>query len=269
MVEIIVAAIFMLVPMYLALQAMGKFADVQHGAQAAARYAAWERMAWSNGSDADFQVPNQKSDAEIRSEIAVRVFNDKHSVLKYKSTDKSQNRFTHGLDPLWADTAGKEYLIDYDKTVSSGIYEKPRKDFLGNTLNIVNTISIPGFTGSVVPKLPTQTLAYAEFQLNDVAQDSEVYKRLWSTRHGLPEDWAGFTTKGQAAILTNSWNANARDGVRDVVKQSVPTAQGFGDIVSTALQLLRLWEPTLPVENGNVVNFGKIGEDVVPDDRLR
>ena len=103
LVEFIVAALFLLVPLYLAVQAMGRFADVQHTAQAAARYAAWERTVWFNERASAFHqknVPNQKSEAQIRSEIAVRVFNDRNTALRYQSSDKTQTTFAKGMDPL-------------------------------------------------------------------------------------------------------------------------------------------------------------------------
>lgn len=62
--EFLVAAVLLLVPMFLAVAALGKFVDVQHVATMAARYGAWERTVWYDASGTDFNGingPNQKS----------------------------------------------------------------------------------------------------------------------------------------------------------------------------------------------------------------
>src|ERR1043166_2467292 len=86
MVEFIVGATFVLVPMYLAVQALGKFADVQHTVNSAARYAAWEKTVCFEDTASkfhDYNGPNQKSAAQIRNELMVRVVNDHRSKLQY------------------------------------------------------------------------------------------------------------------------------------------------------------------------------------------
>jgi len=285
LVEFIIGAMLFLVPLYLAVQALGKFADVRHMAQAAARYAAWERIVWHDTSgldatSADFyqknlgsgqQVP-QKSDAQIRSEIAVRLFNDRNSALAYNDSDKGATSpsLANGLDPLWEDSAGAPYLTNYDAaTTLTGTVSQPSKDLVGGALSGISdaarSLGVLKVTGSLVPPLPSQTLTQATFELRGVASASDVYKRLWNSSSGLP-DWAGFSTSAQAAVLANAWNANGSGGTLAMVKESVPTAQDAVKLLlQPVVQNINAWEPLV----GNRLDVGKIAVDVVPGDRLR
>lgn len=260
---------FFLVPLYLAIQAMGKFADVKYVADAGARYAAWERTVWFNETTSSFHQknqPNQKSDAAIRNEIAVRLLNDRSRPLKYKATDAGAGSYANGLDPMWEDTAGKPYLRNYAQVVGGSSYARPSRDILGSAISTVNAVSIPHVTGQLAPPVPSNTLASTEFRLTDVGADSEVYKRLWGKAKGLPNDWAGVTVNAQAGVLSNTWAANASSGTLNMVKESVPTANGLGTAVQTGVwALVGPWDPMVAPR----LSMGKIGVDVVPPDRLR
>ena len=269
MIEFIVGATFFLVPLYLAIQAMGKFADVKYTADAAARYAAWERTVWYEETSSAFYAnnrPNQKSDLAIKNEIALRLLNDRNGALQYKAQDKNGSAFVNGTDPLWKDTSGKAYLKEFSQLQGSGNYSKPAKDFLGSAISAVNLITIPSFTGQLAPPVPNNTLAGTAVKFSDVAKDSDVYKRLWNKKSGLPEDWDGIDVTGQAGILSNTWAANSNIGTKNMVKASVPTANGLGDAVELGAKvLLTPWDLLVMPR----LDMGKIGVDVVPPDRLK
>lgn len=269
MIEFVVAALFFLLPLYLAIQAIGKFADVRHTADAAARYAAWERTVWYNETTSVFHAknqPNQKSDAAIRNEIATRLMNDREGVLRYRAGDRSATSFSNGLDPLWQDTAGVSYLGQYGQASGSSDRSTPARDFLGNAISLINRVSIPSITGQLAPPVPTDNLIGARYALTGVARDSNVYQRLWSRRAGLPDDWTGLDIQTQAGILSNTWAANSSVGTTGMVSESVPTAKGLGDAVQLgAWALAGPWDPT----NASRLDMGKIGVDAVPADRLR
>lgn len=269
MVETVVIAVFVLVPLYLAVQAIAKLADVRSASQNAARYAVWERTVWQGSAAGGFaaaNAPNQKSDAQIRSEILVRLLNERASGFKYQHSDKTATTLAKGIDPLWQDTAAKDLIDDPAKirlSLSSGT---PSKDVLGKTLGLFSAISIPHVTGSMLPPLPSDNLAQAEFSFDEVGAKSEVYKRLWSKKQGLPEDWKGENMVARAAILSNSWAANARDGTHAMVKHTVPTAQGLGTVIETGAKLtMAAWDPLVAPR----LDMGRIAPDVVPPDRLK
>ena len=267
LIEFVVIALFVLVPMYLAVQALGKFADVRSVANNAARYAAWEKTVWHEETTSDFakiNAPNQKSTLSIHNEMLVRVFNDRAAGLKYANTDKTATTLAKGTDPLWKDTAGTALLSNPASIGLTAKYEKPSKDILGSAIGLINKIAVPSITGTLAPPVPTDTLAVVSFNLDKVGDKSEVYKRLWSKKAGMTADWVGLDYTASAAILSNTWAANAAGGTKGMVAKSVPTANGLGTAVTVATAAALLaWDPTeIPR-----LDMGRIAVDVVPADR--
>lgn len=269
MVEFIVIALFVLLPMYLAVQALGKFADVRSTAHSAARYAAWEKTVWHEDTSSVFHAknqPNQKSAAQIRNEAMVRVFNDRRSDFKYASTDKAATTFAKGTDPLWQDTAGQDLVDDPARFTLSASYETPAKDVLAGAIGLINKISVPSVTSTLAPPVPTQTLAVSRLQLLRVGEKSEVYKRLWAQKAGLPTDFIGEDVATQSAILSNTWAANGSSGTHGMVSASVPTASGLGTAVEGATKAVLLgWDASLFPR----LDLGRVAPDIVPADRLK
>ena len=269
LVEFTVIAIFVLVPMYLATQAIGKLGDVHAGAQNAARYATWERTVWYDDTASPYakkNSPNQKSAAAIRQEAIVRVFNERKSGFKYSDGDKSSEGLTNGTDPMWRDTAGRAMVDDPARITMTAVDQKPGKDILAAAIGLINKISVPSVTGTLAPPVPVQTLAVVDFKLDKVARDSEVYQRLWSKKSGLDADWTGLDYAAPGAILSNTWAANASGGTRDMVSASVPTANGLGKALSLATKAALLaWDPSEMPR----VDIGRVAVDVVPPDRLK
>ena len=261
MVEFLVGAMFVLIPLFLAIVALGKLSDVQSTATMAARYAAWERTVWyPGGGDFDsINAPNQKSADAIGKEIAVRLLNDR-SGLQIKDTDKNATTLENGTDPLWRDNEGKAYLDNYNQLASNLGNEAPATDVAGAVINTLKNVSVKGLVG-FVPPLPTDTLAVAQYTLNDIGKNSDAYRRLWPGDNG----WQGMSFNATGAILSNTWGANARGGTTDMVKRMVPTAQGLGAAVQTARAGLAPWDPDQPSR----IEVGKIAVDVLPDDRLQ
>ncbi len=72
--EFIVSALFVLVPMVIAVSMLGKYIDTRQKVEVAARYAAWERTVWKAGAPSTAPSIAQKSEAQIKREAQVRVF---------------------------------------------------------------------------------------------------------------------------------------------------------------------------------------------------
>lgn len=266
MVEFVVAAMFLLVPMFLAISAIGKFIDVQNTTDMAARYAAWERTIWYGTTTSDsnkFNVlngPNAKSDNEIRNEIAVRLINDRSSsATVIKNTDKTATSFANGLNPMWHDPSGTNYLTNYTQLAPTIKMEKPAKDIAGAVLGAIG--AVPG-VGAVVPPVPTDSLAVANVKLNAVAGTSGAYQRLWALTA-----WAGLDFESTGAVLSNTWSANSASGTRSMVAVSVPTASGgLLNVPLTAAQVaIGTWDTIAALE----IDIGRIAVDQVPPDRLK
>ena len=264
MVEFLVTALFFLVPLFLAVAALGKFSDVQHVAELAGRYAAWERTVWYDADSTGFakiNEPNQKSALQINNEAVARLLNDRSKAgTVIKDSDKSAGTLVNGLDPMWKDAQGVAFLDDYQQVGSAVAAETPKSDFAGAVLSVVNKIQVNGLA-SLAPPLPTATMAVASVSFQQTAAKSTLYQRLWSETA-----FSGLDFSGRGAILSNTWAANARGSTEAMVRAAVPTAQAPGAAFLTAAQGgMAAWDPLAPIG----MEVGKIAVDVVPEDTLK
>lgn len=265
MVEFLVSAMFFLLPLFLGMVVMAKMADVQHIANMTARYAAWERTVWYDDAGTvfnGFNASNQKSAAQIRSEAAVRLINDRRNGVSIKDNDKRAASFANGTDPMWRDNAGKVYLASFDQQAASVVNTSPSRNIANSAIEWINKVPLPqAVTGKLVPPVPLDTLAVAEVSLTGMGKNSQAYQRLWPDWVGK---WAGLDFKATGAILSNTWAANGSGATLKMVSESVPTAKGLGTAINTMIKPMKLWDKDAPQPE-----FGKIAPDVVPEDRLK
>ena len=263
--ECLVAAVFFVVPLFLAIVALGKFADVQHVATMAARYGAWERTVWYDNAGTDFtgiNAPNQKTAGAIKGEIAARLFSTRTSAAStIRNTDGASAALVNGIDPMWRDARGAAFLSQYERFDAQAGRASPRRDIAGASVAAMAAVSVRGLAG-FAPPLPADTLAVSTVSLTDIARESGVYARLWN---GTPGSWQGLDFSATGAILSNTWGANGSSGTRDMVARSVPTAQGLGAVVRAAKAGIEPWDAVA----ASGIDVGRIDVDVVPDDRLR
>lgn len=261
MVEFLVAAMFVLVPLFIAVTALAKLADVQHTTTMAARYAAWERSVWYEPSASDFNTmhaANQKSAQAIDNEIAMRLIHDRQRSVVIRATDRNATALDNGSDPLWQDHAGTRYLNTRAQVTTTLTAARPDTDVAGAVLDTLQHVSVKGML-DFVPPLPVESLAVAEVSIGQVAQHSVAYRRLWNHT-----PWQGMTFTASGAILSNTWAANARDGTRAMVEKMVPTARGLGAPITATKVAMLPWDgATASIE------VGKISVDQVPADRLK
>jgi len=265
MVEFVVAAVFFLVPLFLAIAVLGKLTDVQHVTDMSARYGAWERTVWYDESGTAFNAvnaPNQKSAAAIKGEIAARMFSDRSSaVTVIKNTDAANAAFVNRTDPMWRDPRGGAYLAQYERYDARSTRETPQRDIAGAIVSRMAAVQVRGLSG-FVPPLATDTLAVETLSLADIAADSAVYRRLWN---GTPGGWQGVDFAATGAILSNTWGANGSGATRAMVARTVPTAQGLGVVVEAAKAGIAPWDAAA----ASGIDVGRIEVDIVPGDRLR
>jgi len=269
LVEFVVAALFFLVPLFLAIVVLGKFSDVQHTTQMASRYGAWERTVWYDDSGTAFDTinaSNQKSAAEIGHEIGVRVINDRsqqHSVIK--NTDRAANGFTNGIDPMWHDNSRTAYLDRYEQQQTSVERSGLPADVTGTAVSALGKLSIPGVSGSLAPPVPRETFAVARVDFREVAKNSRAYQMLWPRASVWGEPWKGIDFGATGAILSNTWYANGSQATTAMVQASVPFAQTAPRAAADTMLLgMKAWD----VKSWDA-EFGMVAPDVVPGDRLR
>lgn len=269
LIEFVVAALFFLVPLFLAIVVLAKFSDVQHTTQMAARYAAWERTVWYDDSGTTFDAingSNRKSGDEIGREVGVRIIND-HSLSTsvIKDSDRSATSFANGTDPMWRDNAGVSYMADYAQKSSAVERAGLSTDLTSSAVEKLGKLSIPGVTGTMAPPVPSDTFAVATIGFKQIAKNSTAYQTLWPSDGVWGGAWNGLDFSTTGAILSNTWSANGRDATRAMVAETVPMAKGLGKYAGEAVVLgMRPWVVTAPK-----AELGKIAPDVVPGDRLR
>ena len=255
-VEFIVAAMFFLIPLYLIIMALGKFADVQAGAAQSARYAAWERTVWLSDTQWRNRMGsngNQKSTAEIRSEIAQRVVGQ--NTLNIAATDKTRNNLGNGQMAMWTDGEGRALLERYqDLTLTESGHTLSPTEL--QTLLVPTSLNIAGLATLGID-VPQNNMVVANASIG-VGSNSAALQRLLTGFNGLQ-------ITDHVALMPNEWMANGRDGVTTVVKDAVPTAT---PLVKTALTAAVA--PMLPFAFEVIpLKIGDIRPDEVPADRLR
>lgn len=105
-VEFVVAAL-VLVPLFIAIPLLGKYADLFQATEAASRYVAFEGMARNSSS-------SWKSDAELSLEVRRRFFSNSDAPVK---TGDAAGDFTANRNPMWSDNAGRPLLAKFEDDV--------------------------------------------------------------------------------------------------------------------------------------------------------
>ena len=114
MAEFNVAAVFVLLPVFLLIPLVAKYIDLRHSAVQAARTVAWERTVWfersPNGTDT---VPKgsgapARSDAEVQRVVANRVLGSSGRPLA--NADWQTDMVDGELNPFWKDHRGERLV---------------------------------------------------------------------------------------------------------------------------------------------------------------
>lgn len=210
MASFVVAAVFVLVPIFLGLNYLAKLGDLKHKTYEATRYAVWERTVWREGSNSNYV---SKSSDEINNEIAVRVYG-KSSLPLNSVTDKSSSLSKPELDAnlyIWNEKVRTALL----KTYSGGELahltignQKPA----GNLAEKVN---------EVVGSIGLNERGVYEVELTHAIAIPRVLKKELSEALGVGKDLE-FNSK--AAILAESWAAPNPGFVDDRVRNTLLTA---------------------------------------------
>lgn len=284
MVELVIVAVFVLLPLFLAMPLIGKYLDVRTAAAESARYAAWERTVWYGGAAASsigITIPatmltpsftfggnswqaNAKADDEIRNEIAVRLLSNTRNADAFKSGDKGAAGFTNGSRDLWRTRDGSPMLASYDDVTDS-----------------IDNADAPGLLNKVVKPVGILAAAFGPFTLETGAQyEAKVSITL---RH---HDLQRFLDAAPAAnpltftetnvILANGWGAGGADSssytsVMSQVKGLTPTSLFDAElpIIGMTLEDIIHWTVGIPFPEIHKLDLGKIEPDIVPEDRLK
>jgi hypothetical protein len=268
MVEFLIAATTVLVPLFLAIPLLGKYMDMKATAIQAARYAAWERTVWFGGSE---WTAGEKDDTSIQREVQQRFFSDT-ATAKLQSTDGGTTGWGgSGPKRLWRDRAGNPMLVNYDSDVTQATPASATPGTLNTILDpVVNVINV------------VDKILGSEFQLHmDSLYTATVSAQVQPTRPvrqvlggtaGL-ETFAAVTPLfvEKSVIVANGWSANGPDHVKKQVEGLTPTSVLQRDPVKTVLEVIQYFTAIIAPElmPDHLKLGGEIQPDVVPEDRLK
>jgi hypothetical protein len=241
MAEFVITATLFLIPVFLIIPLLGKYADMKSSVVQAARYNAWERTVWYAGtSSSSGNWPgNDKSDATIRAEMASRflVNNLWYDRGGAAMAGASSNAITND-DPPGTLTSVFNFIFQALSYITSplGTFELELKGLYSGTatLRTANINSIGVVTGN-----PGGLQTWGS--LNLAIGDTNV-------------------------ILANGWGAKGSDHVKDQTKALTITSLLSNPVIDAfrwVLAVAGFWElaPT-------ILELGKIVPDEVPPDRV-
>jgi hypothetical protein len=251
MVELLITAAFVLVPLFLAIPLLGKYLDMRTAAVQTARYAAWERTVWYGGGAGQ---ANEKSDDEIRSELGARLLSETAATDAFSKDDRSASGFKGGSKMLWKDRTGKALLASYD-------------DIGGGIANQV----APGTVNAILTPIAALAAKLGPFVLEtkgEYAATVQVNIKDIDYVHYLAKD-SSVTFSETNVLLANGWSASGPDdsthtGVKQQVRGLVPTSLFDNDVVTDILTIGGLALPEL-----GKLELGKIEPDAIPADRKK
>lgn len=299
MIETLVAATLVLVPLFLAIPVIAKYQDIRSHVVQGARYAAWERTVWfggasaatmgfgSSGTFSNKWEANAKSDDDIRAEVGHRILSKSTGGFNTAS-DKGTSGSLTGHD-TWRDRRGNTLLQSY-----------------GNISNTYDNDTAPGLINDVFEPLMNIAAVVSNFTLDthaqytakvglsvrEVAFNGQPWavpaQRALGERYGndflVSNRSMNFSEK--SVIVANGWSANGPGSfaeydssdpkiskrmsvynqVRGLTPSSIlkPKSGVFKTVLDVLDTIALVFFPEL-----STLDLGRIEVDKVPADRLQ
>lgn len=195
LVELVVVAGFLLVPLMLMGVYVGKWGYLQDRSIEAARYAAWERVVSRTAPPASRNWSALKSDEDLQREVAIRFFGGRNEQLQAVA---SSARLANGssLEPLLHKHDGQPLLVEREKNIQVATHEQPFADGWTTTA----MMALNKITGNPL-QMTGPTVATVSVTAAGIP--NRIFREV-----GLENP---LTFTAQAAVLTDSWAANGPD----------------------------------------------------------
>ncbi|MDB5764482.1 MAG: hypothetical protein JWQ21_3477 [Herminiimonas sp.] len=269
MVELLIVAALVLVPLFLAIPLLGKYLDMRAAAVQTSRYAAWERTVWFGGAAAsglgwispeNYWQANAKTDEQIRNELGVRQLSETGAADSFSSSDRDAVDFKGSTKTLWQDRRAQPLLANYDDDIKTSVNNGDAP----GTLNLILTpiADLAATLGPFRLEMKGKYGATVTIKVKDIDYDHFLAKTSTS-------DFSETNI-----LLANGWSADGPDdkdktSVKQQVKGLVPTSIISAEfegvkIIDYVLAALSLLAP-----EASKLEPGKIAPDVVPADRLK
>ncbi len=282
--EFLIAAVFILVPLFLIVPLLGKYIDIKQAAIQNARYLAWEYTVWSGDDERSMAgIKTSQSAGKKKFKTTIREGNNYFfgdpAASSYGKSDTSLR-----LNPLWKDHHGISLLNRGD--ISGKIKERMTPapaGLLGELFEEV--LQILGKVISLFGQLISFLGGHAQFDAIytkgyftsnvDVSVRSldQVLPRSVSSNTGQRKHASPLVIKAKAAVQTNNWNSGSRDNAtsesRGLVVSSVlsPLTSPIAKFIGKINRLLSKI-PLLDFKMSVPPQFGYVKDDLIPYEHL-
>jgi len=260
MTEFVIGVLLFLLPIFLIIPMLGKYADVKDSAAQTARYVAWERTVWFGGNASSNSWPaNYKSEGEIENEARQRIVSFGHIL---KSNDKNATAYTTaGARELWKNRNGEVMLQKYDDAATGNIANDNSPDIAtGTVLNaIVAITAITGFN--------LETKGYYTGNAAITVNTLPIGLNLDGSNTGK-FDPGVLVFRDKNVILANGWSANGSGHVKTQTAGLAPLGLVNDSSLKPVVQALGCALLGAFTPEFCFLEIGKIAPDVVPPDRL-
>ncbi len=256
MTEMVIAASFVLVPLFLLIPWLGKYIDLQQSAIQAARYEAWEYTVWYNDvateapagavdeSGSQIAMP-EKSIAELQAEARQRFFSrEAYANIPTTEANDESDFINEGswditdANPLWQDHLGNSFLANtttIDSTLES--FDDTPKNNTSNSSDFETPLKIDelvfdaanGAGGAIANLIAGATPTFGIDNLKGYSHtqmtipiESQPGLVSFGTISGdfaigATHDTYIIPVNTRAAVLSDGWNAGGRYHVKDQV----------------------------------------------------
>jgi hypothetical protein len=282
--EFVIAAAFVLVPLFLTLPLLGKYIDIKHAAIQQARFSAWEYTVWFGENEYMFDgvESNQSSGVKKYKQTAQEGF--EYFFSDRTAPDYGTSSASAEVDPLWKDHRGISLFSLND--IQTEISEKQTPvpfGVIGELLE--DLIDIVGTAVAYMGKLISALGPDAEFDMLRNTKGyftSEVKIPVRSLGQVMPHYGLDgkhssaaqpLTFSAKAAVQSNNWNAASRKHVtresKGLVVTSIlspishPVNKVIGGINSLVDKI-----PLIHVELPGAPEFGYLKDDLIPYEHL-
>lgn len=238
-VEFLVAASFVLVPMLFLTTYLGKVGDIQHRAVEGSRYAVWESAKAS------------KSTAQIQNEINKRILYKDHRQMDSATDGQSSDLDVSRIDPLY-------FHIADDGTYETLVAQT------GDTFNETTTQNEAPEASGYQGRIDAARLGPARIDVSDRGLLTASVEYVTSTTKWLQS--GAYSQKAHNVLLAETWRATTDDRVEDAIDDAILARSDFisGPQLEVGTQLATL----LGLEEWEELEPGHIEHDVVPCSRL-
>ncbi|MCL2913859.1 hypothetical protein L2725_08640 [Shewanella corallii] len=268
LVEMSVAVAFVVIPLLVLLPFISKLTGMQHRADQAAHYTAWERTVWYNSAPS--RMPNvsgvyaaRRTETDIAKQLPWRIYQRDGNALF--TTSQREWSWQENLHPMLRVQLGERGQLE--PLLADATENAPDEDELAKFTGLQSSGSqLPGSLGRAVGTA-VNLLSFTGFRLE---QDQFYQTRVESQLEQLdlePFDELTLNISGNSALLATGWNAAGPHHLKNRSERLVLTNYMNNGVIRWAQRLLGIL-PFGRELRPSSLKLGHLEPDVLPQNRL-